>query len=134
SGDIHRTLFVLSPFMQVVWVSVTAYGLIVLLRVTGHNIGAILLAVLSGALVSNPQIYSYDPCQSTRHLNILISTVSKMSTDLATRPQNVFIWFDRYERVDTQPCFNGLAMADLGRSLTAVGYDFLGGRRLITVR
>jgi hypothetical protein len=128
SDDIQRalSLFALPPFLGVVSVSATAYVLIILLSMIGLDIGIVLLAALIGVLVNSPQVYKYDSCHSARHLNILISTVSRMSTELATRPQSVFVWFDRAERAEAQPCFKQLKMRDLGSSLVFTGHNYLG--------
>jgi hypothetical protein len=116
----------LPPFLEVAWVSASIYALIILLNMTGLNIGIVLLAAFNGVLVSDPKVYEYDSCHSARHLNTLISAMSRMSTELASKPQNVFVWFDRNEQVDTRTCFEGLEMAYLASSLGATGHNYLG--------
>jgi hypothetical protein len=128
SRDIQNTLYLstLPGFLGVAWVSASVYASIVLLSMTGLNIGIVLLAIFNGVLVNYPEVYEYDSCHSRRHLNTLISTISRMSTELATNPENVFVWFDNKEQVDAEPCFKGLKMADLGSSLAGTGHDYLG--------
>jgi len=120
------SLFALPAFLEVAWVGTSVYALIILLSMTGLNIGIVLLAALNGVLVVKTDAYKYDPCHSTRHLNILISNISMMSTELATRPQKVFVWFDRNEPADSQPCFKKLKIARLGISLASTGLNYLG--------
>jgi hypothetical protein len=120
------TLSTVPPFIEVASISVSIYVIIILLSVTGLSVGMLLLAALNGILVDNVSAYKYDPCQADRHLNVLISTVSKIGTDLAERPKKVFVWFDKNELAHGHQCFEGLNVAYLGVSLEATGYEYLG--------
>jgi drug/metabolite transporter superfamily protein YnfA len=117
----------LAPFTEVVCVTVGLYALMILLKSAHLGISSFLIAAFNGILV-NPGSTSYqlDSCHSHRHLTVLMSKISTMGTELVKRPESVFVWFDRNERLAAEPCFKDWRIADLGSSLTSIGHKYLG--------
>jgi hypothetical protein len=125
--DMILSLSPWSRFFQVFYVSATVYLLMVLLNSTPLRIGLVLLALLNSVLGSRAASnYSYDPCHPRRHFNVLLALMSQMATDLARKPQNVFVWYDLEDHVHASPCFDGLWMAYLGGSFTAIAHKYFG--------
>jgi hypothetical protein len=125
--DMILSLSPWSRFFQVVCVSATVYLLLILLSSTTLGIGLVLLPILNAVFGSHAASnYSYDTCHARRHLNVLIALMSQMATDLARKPQNVFVWFDRDDHAHALPCFDELKMAYLGGSFTAIAHNYFG--------
>ena len=52
--------------------------------------------------------------------------MSRMATDLAQKPQTVFVWFDRDDHGLAPPCFDEVEMAYLAGSFTAIAHNYFG--------
>ena len=114
-----------TPFAEVSLALAGIYLALVGFTATRFNLAIVALPALTVALIPYLQIYAYDACRTSAHLNVLLIDASTFATEVAGNPERVYVFADPREQM-TEPCFKGFKTSDLASSFTEIGHEFLG--------